>query len=441
MIAFYAVSNLAIFNALNVKEQYYPDTGADLFVRYVNGTMVELVEWVRNTGVFDNVFTINFPVISTKAEGLGRVKLLRALSQGIKYQRFVSRYLNTMVPGKKYDVLLTLHMDSHCVYFADYFHRNNKKLSIEFFEDGTASYLRSRKFIALRPIRMQLGFKAYIAKCFYQMPIRIRLRSVISRVLYIYAPEQYDLKKGFRPKKLEIGKTGREILTQIADAIDPTLRMRYEKRPIYYIANAKSRGEPTYDDAYKILDCIIESVGRDKLIIKTHSSASTENKLGFASQFEKVAYVDRNVYLLEGLLSGITDIENKVIIARATTAMILPKLWFNKEPYIILTLRLFPYYGQYGDPGGDEYIEMLRSMYSDPSRIMVPNTLGDLRIMLMQLRMRVYNERYGTLESVVLEDAMPEWEEMKTQIMEEQAALEPPAVTEDHSKRNRRAAK
>ncbi|MBQ3131716.1 MAG: hypothetical protein IJC24_03310, partial [Clostridia bacterium] len=212
MIAFYAVSNLAIFNAVNVKEQYYPDTGADLFVRFVNGTTLELVEAVRGSGIFENVFLINIPQIDTRSGFLGKFSSLRILGYGKKYQLFVDRYLDTVVPEKKYDVLLTLHMDSHCLYFADYFRRSNKRIAIEFFEDGTASYLCTKKYLTQRPVRLGESFKAYIGRCIYERPTRRRIRRNITNTLYIYAPEIYDEEMGFVPKKLNMGETCGAIL-------------------------------------------------------------------------------------------------------------------------------------------------------------------------------------------------------------------------------------
>jgi len=396
MIAFYVVSNIALFNAVNVKKQYYPEIKADLLIRFVNGTAQDLVEIVRNLKIFENIYMINYPVVDTRKGCLGKLNKLSVFSYERKQRQFIHRYLDILVPNKIYDVLLSLHMDAHCLYFADYFRKKKKDITLEFFEDGTASYLCTKSYLAYRPMRWSLGLKKYVVKCIGQAPTRMRLRGNITDKLYIYAAEQYDSKKGFLPQKLKMSDTCYTILKTLEKSIDPILQMYYEKRYVYYIANAIAKAEPTYDFAYNILDCIVETLGKNKVIIKTHASASTENKLQFASQYEEVAYIDRNVYLLEGLLLNIPHIEQRVIISRASTAMLLPKLWLNKEPYLIITLRLFPYYGQYGDPGGDDYIDMLKRLYSDPGRILVPNTLGELKTMLRQVQKRIYAERFKT---------------------------------------------
>lgn len=393
MIAFYAVSNLAIFNAVNTKEMYYSNEEADLYIRFVNGTALDLLETVISFSIFKNVYLVNFPTFNKKQGIMGHFPYIRSLFYGRKIQKFVTRYLTITAKDTRYDRMLTLHMDAHAVYFANYFRRFNKKIRIEFLEDGTASYLCTKRYLT-NPVKSTLSWKLFLAKKIYEGYYFWRVRNNISDSLYIYYPQGYDHEKGFKPHPLVVQPIGREIMESMAAGIDEPLVMRYDKRHVIYLANPRMAAEPTYDFAYKIIDHIIDVTGHNQLVIKTHSNASTENKEKFAARYESKVFVDRNVYLFESLLYIIRDLEHKIIISRASTAAMLPKLWLNKEPYIILTLRIFPYYGESGDPGGDEYIDLLRSLYSDAKRILVPNTLGELTMMLKECQSEIYNDLY-----------------------------------------------
>lgn len=393
MIAFYAVSNLAIINAVNTKMMYFEQEKADLYVRFVNGTPINLLGAVMKLGVFEHVYSISFPTINKKQGILGKIPYVRTLFYGRKMQQFVYRYLDVVANDVKYDIMLTLHMDAHAVYFANYFRRSNRKIRIEFFEDGTASYLCTKKYLT-SPIQSTLSTIRFLAKklseCYYYWQIR---KNITDR-LYIYYPQGYDRDKGFVPLPLTMQSAGLELLQKLAQSIDESLVMRYNRKTIFYLANPKTAAEPTYDFSYSIIEHIMAVANSSSIAIKTHSNASTENKNEFAAEYEDRIFVDRNVYLFEGLIYALHDVEHKIIISRASTASMFPKLWLQKEPYIILTLRLYPYYGESGDPGGDEYIDLLRSLYSKPNRILVPNTLADLELMLRHCLTEIYDDLY-----------------------------------------------
>lgn len=391
MVAFYCVSNLAIFNAINVKQMYYRDDKADLFIRFVGGTSNVLVEEAAESGVFENVFCINYPSVDASRGILRKSPLVRALLNGKKIQEFISRYLDVLVKDKKYDTFLTLHMDAQAVHYAYYFRKNNKKLRIEFLEDGTASYLCTKKYMT-HPIPDDMKWARFLLKKMSEAYFYLRVRSNVTKRLYIYSPGQYDLEKGFMPMPLKMQTESKAVLERMAKKIDSSLVLLYKKKMVVYIANAKSRVEPTYDFAYGIIESIIDVVGMS-LIVKTHSNASTENREHFAEKFESKVYVDREVYLFESLFCEIPDWSDKIVVTRASASAMLFKTWFDTEPYVILTFRLFPFYGEHGDPGADEYVEILQGIYSDPNRIMVPNTMGEFEYMLRKCKKEIYKKR------------------------------------------------
>ena len=55
---------------------------------------------------------------------------------------------------------------------------------------------------------------------------------------------------------------------------------------------------------------------------------------------------------------------------------------FNEEPYIILTYRLYDTYRQLGVERDDRIAEILLDSYTDKSRIMIPNSMYELKNML-----------------------------------------------------------
>lgn len=396
-IAFYCVSNLAIINAVNVKLIYFPEEEADLYIRFVNGTDKNLVHFLMDKNIFSNVFCIDIPDISYDGyDGIigliSKIKRLRILLTGKLCMKYISNYLDILPSPKIYEILIVMHLDAHAVYYANYFKNNNKRLKIQFIEEGSASYLREKKHMT-SSIRAEMSYLRYFGRLLGELPYFFNIKRCITSTLYVYYPEAYDCSLGFCPQKIYMHPITKEFVHELYELMDPVLSIPYRNRPIYYIANPKSFVEPTYDMAYRIIDTIRNVVKTRQIAIKTHSNASTDNKLHFGDPYKKKdgAFIDQEVYIFEFLLAGLGElVSKKIIVSRGSSVAMYAKLMSEQEPYIILTFRLFTWYGRHGDKRGDQYAAMLKKIYQDSSRIMIPNTLGDLEDMVEKCINKIY---------------------------------------------------
>ena len=58
------------------------------------------------------------------------------------------------------------------------------------------------------------------------------------------------------------------------------------------------------------------------------------------------------------------------------------KTIFGKEPYIVLTFRLFHQYHERGDENAERYAYDLKKMYTKSEKILIPNTVDEFCDML-----------------------------------------------------------
>lgn len=76
--------------------------------------------------------------------------------------------------------------------------------------------------------------------------------------------------------------------------------------------------------------------------------------------------------------------DNKVLISIFSTAGMSPKLDCDSEPYVIFTYRIFK--NLKIDNNYIMQIQQLRDSYKDASKVMVPNTIDELRAMLEDIK-------------------------------------------------------
>lgn len=75
--------------------------------------------------------------------------------------------------------------------------------------------------------------------------------------------------------------------------------------------------------------------------------------------------------------------------------MMYPKFIFEQEPILIFTYRLYPFYIMFGSERDDLYVQDMVDTYSDPSRVYIPNSMGEFRQMLKEAYSRIMaDEQY-----------------------------------------------
>ena len=77
------------------------------------------------------------------------------------------------------------------------------------------------------------------------------------------------------------------------------------------------------------------------------------------------------------------DFSEKVFVSRGSAVMLYMKLIYGKEPYLIFTYKLYKEYKNQGDVNrvGD-LVDMIRNLYNDKSRIMVPDSMSQYEQMV-----------------------------------------------------------
>lgn len=395
MVLFYAWTNVVLLNIVNTKETFFDNEDADLLVRCSPTLSPKLISDIESMGIFNNVYYIDMPKISKTRKILGKIPKIRMIGMKKPLRKFYVRYVQENLANKAYSKIITGGLWNDTLYLLQALYSQNPKIQIEFVEEGERSYEGIKGLC--KPI-IGGNWKNKLVE-YYNVGLFLhKCKRNITNVLYLYRPDRYCGDHRLCLKELpKIDKVSNNpcflLLDKMSDTLDNSILLRYEKRPVIYIANyLVPKFESNYDMAYRIIDLLIKVFKQNQIMIKTHTSA-TEHRFNFAKQYESRIFIDRNAYLFEALYTKM-DINNKIFIAKNSTTLLYPKQLFGQEPYLIFTYRLFEYYHEYGDEITDKYVSDLKKIYENPEKIFIPNTMMELENQLRSIYKSILDNKY-----------------------------------------------
>lgn len=383
MLFFYAYTNANIITMTNLKCNLYPNEQGILLVRGTPSVSYEVLKAVEANEVFDKVLVADMPIINMKTIRFHRTKILKQYVKSKKINNYYTEFLCNNIGKIKCDKIFINGGWNEACYIINYFYRINNAVEVCIVEEGTGIYTLTRK--TLLNMRPGLNWKGRIANCLAERKYRTASEKRLSTQVYTYSEKEYRrLNKDNKANPIELPKIDKEnpkmqdILIQGVDVGD-NKKIIYDKRKIIFLADYLFEDEQEY-----MINLIIKSIHPSKTIIKTHTS-STIHKLNFAKKIKNVEtalYVDRDTYYFEGM-NMFVDFSDKVFISRGSAIMLYMKLIYGKEPYLIFTYKLYKDYKNEGDVRriGD-LVDMIRNLYDDKSRIMVPDSMSQFEDMV-----------------------------------------------------------
>ncbi|RKJ54157.1 hypothetical protein D7Y09_08570 [bacterium 1XD42-1] len=384
MIACFAWTNTQIVNATNARINIFADEEADLYVRMGPQISETLIHAVELSGVYQNIYCVDPVHLNYNKLKFGIFRKFRVLFLESAYKKAYNNILNNICSGKEYNRIILTWFYAENVFFVNYWAKNTAKFSITFLDEGTGSYCNNKKEMFF-PVSLIGSFKERLKRFIAEWRMSKKYARYVDSIC-MYRPEycqdDIDLKKIKIPViDQKQNPTMYKIICDATKNLDSTHFIRYEKRRVYYFSTFNPEGK-TYDlRSIEILKIITEISGKNAVIAKIHTNSSNHAKT-FARSLEDIIFIDREKYIFEGLYIQIPNRTNKVLISVVSTTAIYPKFMFNEEPYIILTYRLYDTYRQLGVERDDRIAEILLDSYTDKSRIMIPNSMYELKNML-----------------------------------------------------------
>lgn len=387
MLACFAWTNLQIINITNAKINLYSEQKADLYIRMGEHISKDLISTVKKSGVYENVFIIDPIVLSYKYMKFGKIPGFKVLLLKNAYIKAYNALMNNICPEPKYDRVLMTWFYAENVFVINYWARFVDKLPITLVEEGTGSYCYNKKELPF-PMFMAGYWKNRLRRILTEKGLAQKYSKNID-TFCLYRPEycqkDVDYKKLALPQiQADTNPIMYQILCNCAECLDSQHFVQYNKSRFYYFSLFSEQGMEFDLKSQEILETIINGSSNESVIAKIHTG-NMAHANNFAKSLEDEIFVDRKVYIFEGLYTQIKNPNEKVLLSCASTATLNPKFMFGDEPYVIFTYRLYNTEQPNGNERDNWIANALIDAYEDKSRIMIPNSVEELREMISRI--------------------------------------------------------
>ncbi len=145
----------------------------------------------------------------------------------------------------------------------------------------------------------------------------------------------------------------------------------YFSRKAIYLSQPNDRG---FRDYLSITQQVINILGKDtdNALVRLHPR---ENE--FVDTDDNIDFDDHREMWELVCSRQITN--SHILIGMYSTALYIPKLLYDKEPYVIFTFNLYPdFWEKYSKSQFMPIIERLIQSYSDPTRVKTPSSMDEL---------------------------------------------------------------
>lgn len=450
MILYIGWTNLMLMNIFNIHSTINKDKEAVVLIIDSLSVDPEIADYFSKSKSFVNSFII--PTQLTLSKYTTRKEKIKHLPEVLFYSKNILRYYESTIPaGLKdfnFDEVYVPGFFYNIVFFLEIISRRNKINRIKFYESGLGTY--TWEMDTLMKNMELMSAKDYLIRSVNEYPYRRKFKKLMTKEIYVYESSLLHPNVTYQPITIpkvdvQLEETGdyeniptdessdesggMPQLDEAQATTNPTVKKHfiqamYRNIPTFVRIAVKNRNiiyfstyGPGIDEEQILFANLLKLIRPQDIMLKTHTQAPSLFK-PLLAKFGSHCFVDTNIYLFESLLSQFS-FNNKILVTRLSAAVFNPKLIFNQEPIVILTYKLFRAYKEMGNDLLDELILRIKSIYSDPQKVMVPTSLLEYKLMIKRAQKMMYNEIYKIESSDLESDLEPDADAIIEEDMDE----------------------
>lgn len=227
--------------------------------------------------------------------------------------------------------------------------RNIKSLAVDskviFLEDGAGSYSG------------KIGIELSGRGRFVQKLLKRGPKYINPEACYLYKPELYKGEYESIVKKMIFPLEKMSQLKKVFDIKDTSIEL-FKKNNVIYLGQTEFLSEKNNNSEKKIIEILREKV--PGMVVRAHPAQDKAIYKGCNIDYEMNQWE---------LICGDAITDNHVLIGKYSTAQIIPKLLYDKEPTLIFTYKMYGINEKFVYDG----IESIREIYKDKNKIVCVN--------------------------------------------------------------------
>ena len=323
-------------------------------------------------------YSISHPRIASICYYGKKQMAARRLLSGLINPRHMLDSIEGFDPDFEFSCIISSRTTYIATYLYNYFAAKNNDLKIYLIEEGIGEY--SSRLIHTR----------FIRACAF-----LHQKTHLDHIdkAYFSAPTLYPYKTSFPIEKVPpLTSSCREIIQSMFNM--ESVAKKNVLSPYSCIVLSEPTTAELKDNQMvnqynqmesSILDTVSLVIGSENSIIKVHPIDPYFKNDQIKSYYTKLP--------MESLLFSM-DVNQKIFLSPMSTAMLTPKLLFDAEPFLVFTYKMLldPIRAHVGDEDHFQrylsFVDRFISTYSDPSKCAIPNSIAELKEVLLTFSTR-----------------------------------------------------
>lgn len=392
-VAFVAITNLTILNALAIKMTYFQNDDCDFLIAHGSAVAPLLCGAVVSSRLMDHTYLVSNADIESGMPQKGYLKkvtyFLRQHKRGLR----VIQHAIDALDLPSYDLILVPYLSHYMLPLLHALIRQSKGAHIQFYEDGSFVYGRGINALTATFSTLSESFQKRLFRKAFEYPYLRKLRKHVEKTLYLRLSNYaFESQKGFTIKQIpSFAECDPENLLfgKLALSLDNELLDRYRSAPAVYITQALYNEKNSLISRYhQALRTCLAFLGTGNLLIKMHPTAAYSSQNDYRN-LDNYTFVDRmNPYPLEAIFRQMKDMDHQVLISSMSAAMFHPKLMFDQEPYLIFLFPMFEADSLDIYTDMEKLVSALKETYRESSKVICVRNLFELRGALYEIEKR-----------------------------------------------------
>lgn len=361
MIAILVATPLQLFNSMMIMRHHYPKEKCDIFALDITCDMSEWIKTLAPQSPVNKVYYLH-DIWNHKS----KLEVFWAHIHTTKKQRHVL----SEIRNNKYDVLLSTWVGMNSTWLFTKLSKNNPQLHVHFYEEGIGIYVSYiyEKYNGIKKMYKYLGYK---------------FEEDYVENLYMYRPEMC-VGENSKLKRIAIGFPTDDDISKIFKT-DFQINS-YPGKVIYFDANFDIAGIKEINEV-SLVEKLFLGFDKAKTTIRVHPHKPSD-KSHIYKDHGFYEDLNDNIPWELMLFSNILE-EDKILVSTFSSAMLNPKMMYNKEPKIVMLGKAIKndfkdenWSSKFWSSTMQKLYDEIYKIYEHKERIRLPNSIEEASLIL-----------------------------------------------------------
>ena len=348
-----------LLNCINYSYHVREDVSVDLYVRQEDYLNEDMIDRVRNEGLFENVYSYSYEKDRFHSFSGKRYRFYDILFPGMMLKKLLRSSVDI---GKKHYNYI------YCAVPTDFVRMLlmlQKEAVVRYYDDGVGSYTDN---IEASVTRKQLLLSRLLHRTY---------PNLTPQYIYLNNVEMCEPGAQKKAKRLpSIAEASTELKGIIGRVFSYQEDDLYENHRIVYLTQPNDSESDDYEKVNQEIERVLAEY-KEQCLVRVHPRQMGDYSSGL--------FIDTSNNMWE-LVCPRHIRGDHVLISACSTAQVTPKMFFGREPWLVFTYKLYgDFFSQKNITTIETMISLIKESYHDPEKIIIPENHQEFEMELKKI--------------------------------------------------------